>query len=115
MFQSKRNKFELAARESERTKMKINAKVRGEWILIPCKQNESTIAWLGKESLSRYRVMKKYDEEDEVYEIRKTPGGSLLYPNDLLVDILDENDFVHVGRYKLHVINLLLELQCLKM
>ncbi|XP_041458431.1 histidine ammonia-lyase-like [Lytechinus variegatus] len=76
--------------------MKINVKVRGEWILIPCKDNNNTISWLGKETLSRYRSMKQYDEEDDVSEVRKTQGGSLLYPDDLLVDILDENDFVHI-------------------
>ena len=41
--------------------------------------------------------------KDEDFEIRKTQGGSLLFPDDQLVDILDENDFVHVGRYNYNV------------
>ncbi|XP_071491324.1 histidine ammonia-lyase-like [Diadema antillarum] len=76
--------------------MRVNARMRGEWILIPCKSNKNTVDWLGKESLSRYRTMKNYVVEDEVFEIRKTQGGSLLFPDDLLVDILEDNDFVHI-------------------
>ncbi|XP_072181058.1 histidine ammonia-lyase-like [Diadema setosum] len=76
--------------------MRVNARMRGEWILIPCKSNKNTVDWLGKESLSRYRTMKNYVMEDEVVEVRKTQGGSLLFPDDLLVDILEDNDFVHI-------------------
>ena len=78
-------------------KMKINAKIRGEWILIPSKSNKNTVGWLGKECLSRYRTVKSYTDEDSVIEVRKSQGGSLLFPDDLLVDILEDNDFVHVG------------------
>ena len=32
-----------------------------------------------------------------ISEIRKTKGGAILDPDDVLSDILDDNDFVSVG------------------
>ncbi|XP_072181048.1 histidine ammonia-lyase-like [Diadema setosum] len=76
--------------------MKVRARLRGEWILIPCKSNKNTVDWLGKESLSRYRSMKNYVVEDEVVEVRKAQCRSQLYANDFLTDVLEEIDFVHI-------------------
>ena len=34
--------------------MKVSARVRGEWLAIPCMDATKNIAWLGQEALRRY-------------------------------------------------------------
>ncbi|XP_033106581.1 histidine ammonia-lyase-like [Anneissia japonica] len=77
--------------------MKINVRIRGEWLLIPCRNNKNnTIEWLCQEALRRYIKQCDYSgDDDHVVEMRKTQGGSLLFPYDAIEDVLDENDFVY--------------------
>ncbi|XP_071960699.1 histidine ammonia-lyase-like [Antedon mediterranea] len=83
--------------------MKINVRIRDEWLLIPCRNNNrnkgNTVEWLCEESMRRYSEQCAYAAADgggdRVVEIRKTQGGSLLYPYDSIEDVLDENDFVY--------------------
>ena len=86
--------------------MKINVRIRDEWLLIPCKTSECTVEWLGNEALHRYRGLKGYiKNNDQVQEIRKSQGGSLLFPDDPVEDVLDDNDFIYVGKSKTLQIN----------
>ncbi|CAG2055541.1 unnamed protein product, partial [Timema podura] len=62
------------------------------------------VQWLGEEALRRYHRLKLGDHEvrshsDQVKEVRRVKGGAWLYPEDLLADILDDNDFVTVVVY----------------
>lgn len=41
------------------------------------------------------------DIQDTVQEVRKTRGGAILDPDDLIVDVLDCNDFVSIGNKNL--------------
>ena len=78
--------------------MKVNVRIRDEWLLIPCKTSECTVDWLGKEALTRYRGLKGYNNNsDTVQEIRRSQGGSLLFPNDPIEDVIEDNDFIYVG------------------
>ena len=77
--------------------MKVNVKIRDEWLLIPCKTSKCTVDWLGKEALTRYRNIKGYNNSDTVQEIRRSQGGSLLFPNDPIEDVIEDNDFIYVG------------------
>lgn len=82
--------------------MKVNVRVRGEWLLIPCKAKSSTeltVRWLGKEAFNRYKTMRGYNGSiEDVKEVRKARGGSLLYPGDDIIDVLDDNDFIHLSK-----------------
>lgn len=82
--------------------MKISVRVRGEWFAVPCVQiDKQTIRWLSEEALKRYFKLKPSshvpDKAETVFEVRKTKGGAILDPDDLIVNVLDDNDFVSVG------------------
>jgi histidine ammonia-lyase len=70
------------------------------------------VSWLGEEAVRRYEklepstFLKGNDANGAVgdgkrrlviAEIRKTKGGAILDPDDVLSDVLDDNDFVSVG------------------
>jgi hypothetical protein len=64
-----------------------------------------TVQWLGEESVRRYSKQQKQDdstnqnrEREKVQEVRKTRGGVILDPDDHIRDVLDDNDFVTVGK-----------------
>ena len=65
---------------------------------------EKTVQWLGEESVRRYSKLQKQDdtkenrESEKVQEVRKTRGGVILDPDDHINDVLDDNDFVTVGK-----------------
>ncbi|GFO42757.1 histidine ammonia-lyase [Plakobranchus ocellatus] len=79
--------------------MKLSVRVRGDWFAVPCKGGD-TIRWLGEEALRRYYKKKAASGADgeKVHEVRKTKGGALLDFDDSVKDVLDDNDFVTVGR-----------------
>ena len=82
--------------------MKISVRVRGEWFAVPCVDaNKQTIRWLAEEALKRYFKLKPSshvpNKVETVNEIRKTKGGAILDPDDLIANVLDDNDFVSVG------------------
>ena len=61
--------------------------------------------WLGEESVRRYSKMQRQDDSttenrnsERVQEVRKTRGGVILDPDDHIRDVLDDNDFVTVGK-----------------
>jgi histidine ammonia-lyase len=63
-----------------------------------------TVRWLGEESVRRYNKLQKQDdikenrELEKVQEVRKTRGGVILDPDDNIREVLDDNDFVTVGK-----------------
>ena len=84
--------------------MKVSVRVRGEWFAVPCNKGLSTVRWLGEEALRKYHKIKPesvhVEKEETVYEIRKTQGGAILDIDDLIKDVLDDNDFVSIGKYQ---------------
>jgi len=63
------------------------------------------VLWLGEESVRRYIKLQKQDDSikenrdiEKVQEVRKTRGGVILDPDDHISDVLDDNDFVTVGK-----------------
>ncbi|KAA0183679.1 hypothetical protein HAZT_HAZT008272 [Hyalella azteca] len=96
--------------------MKVSVRVRGEWLAVPCGDGEHDIAWLGREAVGRYHKTlnrsvprgthdsnHKAQAAEQVSEssavvaaVRKTRGGALLAPSDLIKDVLDDEDFVSV-------------------
>ena len=66
--------------------------------------------WLGDEALRRYLKLKPPsfvpNRQEVVLDIRKTVGGAICDPEDIIEDVLDDNDFISIG--KLCIYNLLL-------
>jgi histidine ammonia-lyase len=63
------------------------------------------VQWLGEESVRRYCKLQKRDNNttenldvEKVQEVRKTRGGVILDSDDRIRDVLDDNDFVTVGK-----------------
>ncbi|KAG8226687.1 hypothetical protein J437_LFUL005502, partial [Ladona fulva] len=100
---------QTARGENSILKMKISVRVRGDWLQVPCKDGKINVRWLGEEALKRYQKLRwggdvgPADEEgkvreEKVQEVRKTRGGVILDPDDLVKEILDDNDFVSVDQ-----------------
>ena len=85
--------------------MKISVRVKGEWFAVPVSNPQSqTIEWLSEEALRKYVKLRPSGSDisansERVYEIRKAKGGSILDPDDLIIHVLDDNDFVSLGMF----------------
>lgn len=68
---------------------------------------KNTVKWLGEEAWRRYErlLQGRKDTEDGlnekvgIQEIRKTRGGAILDPDDPIIDVLDNDDFVNIGKW----------------
>lgn len=81
--------------------MKVSVRVRGEWFAIPCGDGSDTVGWLAEVGVKKYYKLKPHsfvDKEEKIEEVRKTKGGVLLDVDDLIRSVLDDNDFVSVGK-----------------
>ncbi len=83
--------------------IKVSVRIRGEWFAVPCIDAvNQTVGWLGEDALRRYQKLKPsshvIDKVEQVYEIRKTKGGAILDPDDFITNVLDDNDYVSVGK-----------------
>lgn len=72
--------------------------------LHPCfTLGNKTIKWLGDEALRRYLKLKppSYvpNRQEVVADIRKTVGGAICDPADVINAVLDDNDFVSIGTF----------------
>lgn len=79
--------------------MKLSVRIRGDWFAVPCKAGDK-IEWFAEEALKRYQRKNgnEKNEKEKVFEVRKAKGGAILDPADLIKDVLDDNDFVTVGK-----------------
>ncbi|XP_066994730.2 histidine ammonia-lyase [Anabrus simplex] len=82
--------------------MKVYARVRGEWLLVPCKDGSQSVRWLGEEAIHRYCMQhlqtadideKPSHQKLKLQEVRKM-RGALLYLDDIIQDCLDDNDSI---------------------
>lgn len=84
--------------------LKVSVRVRGEWFLVPCSSpSKQTVRWLGEEALKRYQKLRPKasfveGRRELIKEIRKTKGGAILDPDDIINAALDNADFVSVGK-----------------
>ena len=57
---------------------------------------------MGEEALRRYLKLRPPsfvpNREERVHDIRKTVGGAILDPEDAVGAVLDDNDFVSIGK-----------------
>lgn len=80
--------------------MKVSVRVRGEWFLVPCPPIQ-TARWLAEEAVKRYEKLRPASSyvpgrKEVVKDIRKTKGGAIIDPDDVLTNVLDDDDFVSV-------------------
>ena len=58
--------------------------------------------WLGDEALRRYLKLKPPsfvpNRQEVVLDIRKTVGGAICDPEDIIEGVLDDNDFISIGK-----------------
>ena len=58
--------------------------------------------WLGDDALRRYLKLKPPsfvpNRQEVVLDIRKTVGGAICDPEDIIEDVLDDNDFISIGK-----------------
>lgn len=91
---------QLNVLNDKKNNIKISVRVRGEWFLVPCASHQTAL-WLADEALKRYEKLRPASyvqgRKERVKEIRKTKGGAIIDPDDLLVNVLDDNDFISVG------------------
>lgn len=77
--------------------------IRDEWLAVPCRDTSFTIQWLGLEALKRY-IKNKPDNggiksvKETRFIVRRCQGSSLLDADDTIEDVLDDNDFVELGK-----------------
>ncbi|XP_070559216.1 histidine ammonia-lyase-like isoform X2 [Ptychodera flava] len=80
--------------------MKVSVRVLNDWVVVPCKNGQDTIAWLGDEAVRRYVKNKPATTRGgcnvigNVLELRTAQAGSLLDPDDHIQDVVDDNDFI---------------------
>ena len=72
------------------------------FLWVPFFVGSKTIRWLGEEALKRYLKLKPPsfvpNRQEVVHDIRKTVGGAICDPDDILIDVLDDNDYVAIGK-----------------
>ncbi|KAK7872910.1 hypothetical protein R5R35_004230 [Gryllus longicercus] len=76
--------------------MKVYVRVKGEWLLVPCKDGKSTVRWLADEALRRYHLLDQQGsgkQAPQLREVRKM-RGALLCLDDPISDCLDDNDSI---------------------
>ena len=78
----------------------VSVCVRGEWFRVPCGGPSASVQSLGAEALRRYREFKKLEDADGDVEfsMRRCGNGELLHPQDKAEDVLEDNDFVQIGK-----------------
>ncbi|RWS07028.1 histidine ammonia-lyase-like protein [Dinothrombium tinctorium] len=82
--------------------MKISVRVRGEWFAVPCNSaSKMTVKSLAMEAVKKYEKLRPKScplphKIESIAEIRKTRGGAILDPDDYIINVLDNNDYVSV-------------------
>lgn len=77
--------------------------IRDEWLAVPCRDTSNTIQWLGLEALKRYMKNKPDNGgikalKDTRFVVRRCQGLGLLDADDTVEDVLEDNDFVELGK-----------------
>uniref|UniRef100_A0A8C9YSN7 Histidine ammonia-lyase n=1 Tax=Sander lucioperca TaxID=283035 RepID=A0A8C9YSN7_SANLU len=80
--------------------MRVSLYVRGEWFRVPFGGPSASVRSLGSEALRRYHQAKKLEDGDREREfsMRRCQGGELLHPEDRAEDVLEDEDFVQMGK-----------------
>lgn len=78
----------------------VSVCVYGKWFRVPCGDPAASIQTLGIEALQRYRQAIKLEDRDGDMEfsMQRCRGGEILHPEDMAEDVLEDNDFVQLGK-----------------
>lgn len=75
----------------------VSVCVRGEWLRLPCGGPSASVGALGAEALRRYRLTKQLQDGGEEFTMRRC-CGDLLHLEDRAEEVLQDNDFVELGK-----------------
>lgn len=82
----------------------VSVCVRGEWVRVPLGGASTSVCSLGKDALQRYQQVKGHENgERSVRCMQRCRGGEILHLDDKVDDVLEDNDFVHMGTLLRHV------------
>ncbi|PAA68187.1 hypothetical protein BOX15_Mlig010907g2 [Macrostomum lignano] len=77
--------------------MKIFVRVRAEWLTVPVAKE--TVRWLGEEAVRRYSALQPpshVNRPEKVFQIKKTKNGAILHPEDKIVSVLTDEEYITV-------------------
>ena len=79
--------------------------VRGEWFRVPFGSPSGSVQLLGIEALKRYYQAKKLEDASgkSEFSMLRCRGEELLHPKDKAEDVLEDNDFVQLGKDLQHI------------
>lgn len=83
----------------------VSVCVRGEWIRVPLGGASTSVRLLGTDALQRYQQLKG-DEDGERsvrFSMQRCRGGEILHLDDKADDVVEDDDFVHMGTLLRHV------------
>lgn len=66
--------------------------------MIPCTSKNNNVFWLIEQARQRHSKRGGQSTTNEKYEMRSVINGSLFDGNDLIHDVLENNEFVVVGK-----------------
>lgn len=83
----------------------VSVCVRGEWLRVPLGEPSTSVRTLGTDALQRYQQVKGHEdgERSARFSMQRCRGGEILHLDDKLDDVLEDNDFVHMGTLLRHV------------
>lgn len=83
----------------------VSVCVRGEWVRVPLGGASTSVCSLGKDALQRYQQVKGHEngERSVRFSMQRCRGGEILHLDDKVDDVLEDNDFVHMGTLLWHV------------
>lgn len=83
----------------------VSVCVRGEWLRVPLGGPSTSVRMLGTDALQRYQQVKGHEDGERSvrFSMQRCRGGEILHLDDKLDDVLEDNDFVHMGTLLRHV------------
>lgn len=77
----------------------VSVCVQGKWVRVPCGGPSTLVYTLGIDALQRcHQVEGREDRERNVrFSMQRCRDGEILHLDNRLEDVLEDNDFVHMG------------------
>ena len=83
--------------------MRLSVRFNNKWFVIPCGEGHNTVQWLVEETIRRSEGTggsEKSPLTAQNLQALLAQSGAILDPKDVINEILDNNDFVHLsGKY----------------
>lgn len=77
--------------------MRVLARFKGKWFVVPCGEGKAPIQWLIEEILRRASDTNDSEKYAKDFEAVLAQNGGSLHPSDSIYEVLNDNDFVHIS------------------